>query len=142
MVSYQILSSLSILNFNFFIFLFGLLDIKTAAAFAAAVYGLVELLAILAGSLGLLAALDAGALVMLTLTDLGQHAGLGAAALEALQGALQRLVLSDTDFRHLYFPPSGAAGRPLPRKGHIYGFNSDIIFIFRRSVKSGFMNAV
>ena len=118
------------------------MKIKTAAAYAAAVCGLVELLAVLAGSLGLLAALDAGALVMLALTDLGQHAGLGAAALKALQSALQRLVLSDTDFRHLYFPPSGAAGRPLPRKGHIYGFNSDIIFIFRASVKRGFMNAV
>ena len=73
---------------------------------------LVELLAVLASGLGLLAALDAGALVMLALTDLSQDTRLGAAALEALQSALQRLIFTNTDFRHLYFPPSGAAGRP------------------------------
>ena len=73
---------------------------------------LVELLAVLAGSLRLLAALDAGALVMLTLTNLGQNARLGTAALETLQSALQRLIFTNTNFRHLYFPPSGAAGRP------------------------------
>ena len=72
----------------------------------------IVLFAILAGGLGLFAALDAGALVMLTLTHLSQHTGLGAAALKAFQSALQRLVFSHTDFRHLYFPPSGAAGRP------------------------------
>ena len=102
--------------------------------------GSIELLAILAGGLRLLAALDAGALVMLALTDLSQDTRLGTAALEALQSALQRLVLSHTDFRHLYFPPSGAAGRPLPRKGHIYGFNSNIIFISPPAVKRRFMN--
>ena len=96
---------------------------------------LVILLAVLAGGLRLLAALDAGALIMLALTNLGQHARLGAATLKALQSALQRLVLSDTDFRHLYFPPSGAAGRPLPRKGHLYGFNRTIIFDFPSNVK-------
>ena len=73
---------------------------------------LVELLTVLASSLGLLAALDTGALVMLTLTNLGQDTRLGTAALKALQSALQRLILSNTDFRHLYFPPSGAAERP------------------------------
>jgi len=71
---------------------------------------LIELLAVLTGGLRLLAALDAGALVVLTLTDLGQHSGLGTAALKALQGALQRLVFSHTDFRHLYFPPSARGG--------------------------------
>ena len=65
---------------------------------------LVELLAVLAGSLGLLAALNAGALVMLTLTDLGQNTGLSAAALEALQSALQRLIFTNTNFRHFIFP--------------------------------------
>ena len=73
-------------------------------------FGLVELLAVLAGGFGLLAALDAGALVMLTLTDLGQHTRLGTAALETLQSALQRLIFTNTNFRHLYFPPSGASG--------------------------------
>ena len=75
--------------------------------------GLVILFAVLASGLGLFTALDAGALVVLTLANLGQHTRLGTAALETLQSALQRLVFSDTDFRHLYFPPSGAAGRPL-----------------------------
>ena len=79
---------------------------------------------------------------MLTLTNLSQHTRLGTAALEALQGALQRLIFTNTDFRHLYFPPSGAAGRPLPRKGHIYGFNSDIIFILHPAVKRGFLNGM
>ena len=95
---------------------------------------LVILFAVLTGSLRLLAALDAGALIMLALTNLGQHARLGAAALKALQSALQRLVFSYTDFRHLYFPPSGAAGF-LPRKGHLYGFNRTIIFDFLSNVK-------
>jgi hypothetical protein len=97
--------------------------------------GLVILFAVLASGLGLLAALDAGALVVLTLTNLGQHTRLGTAALETLQSALQRLVFSDTDFRHLYFPPSGAAGRPLLRKGHLYGFNRTIIFEIKSNVK-------
>ena len=66
---------------------------------------LVELLLVLASGLGLLAALDAGALVMLTLTDLGEDTGLGAAALKTLQGAIQRLVLSNMDFRHLFSLP-------------------------------------
>ena len=71
---------------------------------------LIELLAVLTGGLRLLAALDAGTLVVLTLTHLGQHSRLGAATLKALQGALQRLVFSHTDFRHLYFPPSARGG--------------------------------
>ena len=98
----------------------------------------IELLLVLPGSLRLLAALHAGTLVVLTLTNLGQHTRLGAAALKALQSALQRLVFSYTDFRHLYFPPSGAAGRPLPRKGHLYGFNSTIICAGGISVKRCF----
>ena len=98
----------------------------------------IELLLVLPGSLRLLAALDAGALVVLTLTNLGQHTRLGAAALKALQSALQRLVFSYTDFRHLYFPPSGAAGRPLPRKGHSSGFNRFIILDFFLLVKLQF----
>ena len=41
---------------------------------------------------------------MLTLADLGEDAGLGAAALEALQSALQRLIFTNTNFRHFIFP--------------------------------------
>ena len=75
-----------------------------------AVFLLVILFAVLAGGLALLAALDAGAVIIFALANLGQHAGLGAAALEALQGVLQRLALADMNFRHLYFPPSEASG--------------------------------
>jgi len=68
------------------------------------------LVAVLAGSLALLATLHAGALVVLSLADLGDDTGLGAATLKALQSAVQRLVLSDVNFRHLYFPPSDVSG--------------------------------
>ena len=77
---------------------------------------------------------------MLALTDLGQHARLGAATLETLQGALQRLVFTYTDFRQLYFPPSGAGGYPHLRKGHFYGFNSGIILSFLLYVKRRILN--
>ena len=109
---------------------------KDAAVFYCGVFSFsIELLAILAGSLRFLAALNAGALVVLALTHLGQYTGLGTAALKTLERALQRLVFSHTDFRHLYFPPSGAAGDTRPRKGHLYGFNSNIIFAGALAVK-------
>ena len=50
--------------------------------------------------LRLLAALDAGALVVLTLANLGQNARLGATALEALECVLQGLAVLHMDFRH------------------------------------------
>ena len=63
---------------------------------------IVTLVLVLAGGLGFLAALDAGALVVLLLTEIGQNAGLCAAALESLQSIVQRLVLLDVDFRHVF----------------------------------------
>ena len=60
------------------------------------------LILVLAGSLGLFAALDAGALVVLLLSEVSQNAGLGAAALESLQSVVQRLVFLDVDFRHVF----------------------------------------
>jgi hypothetical protein len=60
------------------------------------------LVLVLAGGLGFLAALDAGALVVLLLAKIGQNAGLGAAALESLQSVVQRLVLLDVNFRHVF----------------------------------------
>ena len=57
---------------------------------------------VLPGSLGLLAALDAGALIVLLLPQIGQNAGLRAAALESLQSIVQRLILLDVDFRHVF----------------------------------------
>ena len=101
---------------------------------------LVKLFTILAGSLGLLAAFDAGAFVVFTLPDLGQHSGLGATALEAFQRAFQRFVFFHTDFRHYISLPPARREDPL-RKGHIHGFNEIIILLFRHSVKSGFENS-
>ena len=72
---------------------------------------IITLVLVLAGGLALLAALDAGALIELLLTQIGQNAGLCAAALETLQRVIQRLVLFDVDFRHLFFPPSEYARR-------------------------------
>ena len=115
---------------------------KTAAALRPRRFNLIVLFAILAGRFRFLTALDAGTLVVLTLTHLGQNTGLGAAAFKPLQSALQRLVFSHTNFRHLYFPPSGAAGQHPPRKGHHYGFNVAIIFIFLTYVKGRFMNSL
>ena len=77
---------------------------------SASAFSSIELLAVLTGRLALLAALDAGAVVILALTNLSQHTGLGAAALKTLQRVLQRLALTDMNFGHLYFPPSEVSG--------------------------------
>ena len=53
---------------------------RKGPCFAASIIALL----ILASGLALLAALDAGALIVLLLAEVGQHAGLGAGALEAL----------------------------------------------------------
>jgi hypothetical protein len=66
---------------------------------------IVPLVAVLASSLRLLAALDTGALVMLSAADLSQNAGLGTAALETLERAVQRFIFLDMDFRHLFSLP-------------------------------------
>ena len=71
---------------------------------------IITLITVLARSLRLLAALDAGALVALALTHLGQDARLGAASLETLQSAVQGLALLDMNFGHLCFPPSDTPG--------------------------------
>ena len=71
---------------------------------------IISLVSVLAGSLGLLTALDAGALIALTLTHLCQDAGLRAASLETLQSAIQGLAFLDVYFGHLFFPPSDAPG--------------------------------
>ena len=63
---------------------------------------IVTLVLVLASGLGFLTALDAGALVVLLLSEVGQNAGLRAAALESLQSVVQRLVFLDVDFRHVF----------------------------------------
>ena len=75
---------------------------------------------------------------MLSLANLGDNACLSAATLETLQCAVDGFAFLDMNLRHLYFPPSGAAGRPLPRKGHSYGFNRFIILDFFLLVKLQF----
>ena len=71
---------------------------------------IISLVSVLAGSLGLLAALHAGAFVALSLTHLSQNASLRTASLETLQSAIQRLAFLDVYFGHLFFPPSDAPG--------------------------------
>ena len=66
---------------------------------------IIALVAVLSSCLGLLAALDAGTLVMLPAADLSQNAGFRTTALEALERAVQRLIFLDMDFRHLFSLP-------------------------------------
>jgi len=66
---------------------------------------IVSLVTVLASGLRLLAALDTGALIMLSAADLRQNAGLGTAALETLERAVQRFIFLYMDFRHLFSLP-------------------------------------
>ena len=69
-------------------------------------FSLIEtLIAVLASSLRLLATLDAGALIMLSATDLGQNTSLSTATLKTLQCAIQRFIFLNMDFRHLFSLP-------------------------------------
>ena len=63
----------------------------------------IELLSVLASSFRLLLTLQAGADIMLSLLDLGDHTSLCTAALEPLQSILQGLAFLDANFR-LRFP--------------------------------------
>ena len=65
---------------------------------------IITLVAILTSRLRLLAALDTGAFVALSLTDLSEDACLGAASLESLQSAVQGLAFLDVNFGQLLFP--------------------------------------
>ena len=78
---------------------------KTPRQLARGLCYLIELLAILAGGLRLLAALDARALIMLTLANLGQDAGPGTLALKTLESALKGFVFPNADFRHCFPSP-------------------------------------
>ena len=91
---------------------------KTRDPLRRACGSIISLVLILASCLGLLAALDAGALVVLLLPQVAQDAGLGAAALEALESCIQRLILLDMDFRHsISLPPDAPVAL---FKGHTY----------------------
>ena len=72
-----------------------------------------SLILVLSGGLRFLAALDAGTLIIFLLPQVSQNAGLGAVALEPFKSTVQRLVLFDMNFRHLFSlppntPPGGA----------------------------------
>ena len=97
----------------------------------------VTLILVLAGCLGLLAALDAGALVVFLLPQVGQDASLGAGALEALESSIQRLVLFDVNFRHSIFPSLRMRRNPLGDQ--TFCFNSGIIIVKFTIVKSGIL---
>ena len=73
-------------------------------------YALIKTLLVLASCLRLLATLDAGAFIVLSLTNLCDDASLSTAALETLQCAVDGFVFSHMNFRHLYFPPSAVSG--------------------------------
>ena len=68
------------------------------------------LISVLASSFGLLATLNAGAFVALSLANFCYNAGLSAASLETLQCAIQRFAFLNMYFGHLYFPPSDMPG--------------------------------
>ena len=95
------------------------------------------LILVLASSLRLLAALDAGALVVFLLPQVGQDASLGAGALEALESSIQRLVLFDVNFRHSIFPSLRMRRNPLGDQ--TFCFNSGIIIVNFTIVKSGIL---
>ena len=63
---------------------------------------LVELLSVLPSRFRLLLTLQAGADIMLSLLDLGDHTSLCTAALEPLQSILQGLAFLDANFRHRF----------------------------------------
>ncbi len=60
----------------------------------------------LSGGFGFLLSLYAGLLVVLSLSDLGENAGLSALSFESSQSTIQGFVFLDADFCHLVFPPS------------------------------------
>ena len=62
----------------------------------------VTLILVLACSLALFAALYAGALVILSFSEVSQNACLSGIALKSLKCAIQRLVLFNVNFRHLF----------------------------------------
>ena len=99
-------------------------------------FALIETLLVLASSLRLLATLDAGAFIMLSLTDFGDDASLCTATLKTLQCAVDGLAVLHMNFRHLYFPPSAVSGSIQDTLRAIkYGVNNDIIRMFPEVVK-------
>lgn len=60
----------------------------------------------LSRGLGLLLALDARLLIMLSLAKLCENAGTGGCTLEATECAVERLAFLHSDFCHLFSPPS------------------------------------
>jgi len=62
---------------------------------------------VLASCLGLFTALNAGALIIFFLSQISKYTGLGAAAFKSLKSTVERLVLFNDNFRHLFsLPPN------------------------------------
>ena len=74
----------------------------------------IELLSVLPSSFRLLLTLQAGADIVLSLFDLGDHASLCTAALEPLERILKRLAFLNANFRHRFsLPPMQPASSML-----------------------------
>lgn len=96
----------------------------------------VTLVFVLAGCLRLFAALYAGALIVLLLSQIGKNAGLCAAALKSFQSVIQRLVFLDVDFRHVF--PSLQIRLAALQGPMNWLFNIDIIPIYAANVNNYF----
>ena len=95
---------------------------------------IITLILVLTSSLRLLAALYAGALVVLLLAEIREDASLCTAALESLQSIVQRLVFLYMDFRHfISLPPNTSHGTFQGPLNH--GINIAIIIAFTPLVK-------
>ena len=60
----------------------------------------------LSGGFGLLLSLNAGLLVVLSLSDFGENAGFRTLSFKSSQSTIQGFIFLDADFCHLVFPPS------------------------------------
>jgi hypothetical protein len=66
---------------------------------------IITLIFILAGGFGFLTPLNAGALIILLLAQVGEDAGLGTAAFETLQSIVQSFIFLYIDLRHKFPSP-------------------------------------
>ncbi len=75
---------------------------KNSAIWRCSFLLIITFVLVFACGFGFLAALNAGALVILLLAKIRENAGLCTAAFETLQCAVQGFVFLDVNFRHLY----------------------------------------
>ena len=76
---------------------------ETACLRRLLIFSLIEaLILVFTCSFGLFTTLDAGALIVLFLSQISQNAGLCTASLKSFKSVVQRLVFLDVNFRHLF----------------------------------------